>query len=70
MWNNKGYIEQSSEIFYIKAVLNEVADIQDCNFIKKRHKHRCSPVKYCEILKNTYSEEHLQTAVSELVSNP
>ena len=50
-----------------KAVLKNFAiftgKLQACNFIKKRLQHRYSS-GYCKIFKNTYFEEHLQTAAS------
>ena len=30
------------------------------NLIKKRFQHRCFPVNFCEIFKNTYFVEYLQ----------
>ena len=37
--------------------------------MKKRLQHRCFPVKFCEVFKNTYFEEHLQTTASEFIGD-
>ena len=50
------------------SVLNEVADLWDCKFIKKKFQHGFS-CEYCEIFKNTYFQEHLQTIASKLTQN-
>ena len=60
----------------MKSLLNKVVGRKACKFIKKRPQHRCFPVniatflmfscEYCEIFKNTYFEEHLRTAASEV----
>ena len=36
-----------------------------CNFIKKRFLHRCFPVNFAKIFKNTYFTKHLWTTASE-----
>ena len=41
--------------------------LQACKFIKTKLQHRYFPIKYCEIFKNTYFVEHLQTAASKTV---
>ena len=38
-----------------------------CKFIKKRLQHTCFSCEICEIFKNTYLEEHLQTTASLLL---
>ena len=40
-----------------------------CNFIKKRLQHKGFSFEYFEIFKNTFLEEHLQTATSKCVKN-
>ena len=48
----------------LESLFHKVADLQACNFIKKRLQHRCFSV--AKFLQNTYFEEHLRTAASEL----
>ena len=60
----------------MKSLLNKVAGRKACKFFKMRPQHRCFPVniakflmlscEYCRISKNTYFEEHLRTADSEV----
>ena len=60
----------------MKSLLNTVVVRKPCKFIKKRPQHRFFPVniakflmffcEYCEISKNTYFEEDLRTAASEV----
>ena len=60
----------------MKSLLNKVVDRKACKLIKKRPQYRCFPgniakflmfsCEYCEIFKNTYFEEHLRTAASEV----
>ena len=38
--------------------------LQTCNLIKESLQHSCFSGEYCEILKNTYFEEHLETTAS------
>ena len=40
--------------------------LQACNFIKKRFQSQVFSCEHCKILGNTYFEEHLQTAASEM----
>ena len=47
---------------------NKNAGLETCNFIKKTLQHRCFLDSNCEILKNSYFEEHLWTATSESFS--
>ena len=48
----------------MKSLFHKVADLQACNFLKKRLQHSCFPVT--KFLQNTYFEEHLRTAATEL----
>ena len=48
----------------VKSLFHKVADLQACNFLKKRLQHSCFPVT--KFLQNTYFEEHLRTAATEL----
>ena len=60
----------------MKSLLNKVLGRKACKFIKMRPQHSCLPViiakflmlscEYCKISKNTYFEEHLRTAASEV----
>ena len=60
----------------MKSLLNNVLGRKAFKFIKMRPQHRCFPVniakflmlscEYCKISKNTYFEEHLRTAASEV----
>ena len=49
------------------SLFNKVTELQAFNFIKKKLQHGCFSVKYCEIFKNTYFEENLQTAACQLI---
>ena len=49
----------------LESLFNKVADLQGCNFFKKRLQHRCFPVN-CNLFKNSYSEEHLRRTTSVL----
>ena len=44
---------------------NIVAGLEDCNCVKKRFQHKS--YEYCKIFRDTYFEEHLQTAASVLL---
>ena len=48
----------------VEPLLQKVADLQACNFIKKRLQHKCFSV--AKFLRSTYYKEHLRTAASEL----
>ena len=41
-------------------MLNEVAVIQDCNFIKKILQHRCFPVNTANFLRTTFLKEYVR----------
>ena len=68
--------QYSQETPVMKSLLNKVAGRKACKFLKMRPQHRCFPVniakflmlscEYCRISKNTYFEEHLRTADSEV----
>ena len=48
----------------LESLLNNVAGLQPCNFIKKKTPTQLFSSEYCEILKNPYFEEHLRMAPS------
>ena len=48
----------------LEFLFNKIASLQGCNFIKKKLRQRCFKVKFCEIFRNTYFEEYLQSAAS------
>ena len=35
----------------LESLFNKVVDLKVCNFIKKRHQHRCFPVKFDKFLR-------------------
>ena len=43
----------------LESLLNKVASLQDCNFIKKRPQHRCFPVNIARFLRKAYIIEYL-----------
>ena len=49
----------------LESLYNKVADLQVCNFFKKRLQHRSFPVQICKTFKNTYFEEHLRATASK-----
>ena len=53
--------QYSQENTFVEVSFKKAA----CNFIKKRYQHIFS-FEYCEISRNTYFEEHLRTAASEV----
>ena len=48
----------------LESLFNKVAYLKACNLIKKRLQHGCFPVNIAKFLRNTYFEEHIQTAAS------
>ena len=50
----------------LKSLLNKVAGLQRCNFIKKRFQHRSFLVKFSKYLR-TFTEERLRTAASSVL---
>ena len=48
----------------LESLLHKVVDLQGSNFIKKRRQHRRFHV--ANVLRNTYFEENLRRAASEL----
>ena len=50
----------------LESLCNKVAGLQASSFIKKIPQHGSFLQKYCKVSKNTYFEEHLPTAVSNL----
>ena len=49
----------------LQCLFNKVKGLQARNFIKKETPAQVISCEYCEIFKNTYFEENLQTAVSK-----
>ena len=43
----------------LESILNKVASLQACNFIKKRPQHRCFPVNIARFLRKAYIIEYL-----------
>ena len=41
---------QKLQIPVLESLLNKVAGLKTCNFMKKRHQHRCFPVKFTKFL--------------------
>ena len=50
----------------LESLFNKIADLQGCNLIKKVTAAQVFSCDYCETLKNTYFEKHLQTAAFEI----
>ena len=50
----------------LKSLLHKAAGRKPCNFVKKRLQHRYFSVNIAKFSKNTYFEEHMRTAASEL----
>ena len=44
----------------LESLFNKIADLQVCDFIKKRLQHSCFPVYIVEFLGTTYFMEHFQ----------
>ena len=44
----------------LESAFNKVADLQACKFIKKRHQHRCFPMKVVKFLRTPFFKEHLR----------
>ena len=74
--------KQPPDVFYNKDVLkifgiftgvgvffNKVAGLRLANVLKKRLQHRRFPVNIAKLFKNTYFEEHLQTAASDITNS-
>ena len=55
IFHNSYLQEQPPEVFYKKKLISEIRQYSQENICE-----------YCEIFKNIYFEEHLQTTVSEL----
>ena len=49
----------------LESLFNKVPALRDCDFIRKRHQHRCFTFNYAKHFQNTYPEEALQTAASK-----
>ena len=47
----------------LESLLNKVADLKTCNFIKRRLQHRCFPVKFAKFLRTspvaTFETKHM-----------
>ena len=50
----------------LKSLLNKVPGRKPYKFVKKGLQHRCFPANIAKLFKNTYLEEHLRTAASEV----
>ena len=48
----------------LESFYNKVADLQACNFNKKRPQKQVFSCEYCESFKNTQLKDYLQTAAS------
>ena len=49
--------------------ISKVADLICCNFIKKRLKHRCFPVRFAKLLRTLFFTEHLQWLLSAFIKS-
>ena len=49
----------------LKSHFNKVADQKACNFVKKKLRHRCFPVKFAKFFRTPFFTEHLCVAASE-----
>ena len=56
----------AKNIFVAEVTFNKVTEVLACKFIKKRILIQVFSYEYCEIFKNTYIEEHLRTAASDM----
>ena len=52
-----------------ESVFNRIADLQGCNVTKKKTPTQVFSCDICEIVKNIYFEEHLQTITSNICRN-
>ena len=63
--NLSSFKKQSTEVFYKKVFLevsqNSQERAQACNFIKKETRAQVLSCEFCEISKNNYFEEGVQT---------
>ena len=50
----------------LECLSNKVADLQACNFIKKRHQHRFFLVKFAKFWRTSILKKHLRTTTSVL----
>ena len=62
--NPKNFFNIHRKTTVFEPLFNKVADLQPCNFIKKRLLHRCFPVNIAKFW-NTYLEYLLKTTASE-----
>ena len=49
----------------MEYLLNKFVGLKACNFINKRFHHKCFPLKFAKLFKNTYFEEHLRTTTTK-----
>ena len=47
-------LQYSQETTVLETLFDKIADLHDCNFIKKRVQHRCFPVNIVKFFYNTY----------------
>ena len=52
--------EYLQEALMLEPLFNEVLDLKDCNFIKKRLQHRCFPVNIEKFTKTVFSMKHFR----------
>ena len=52
-----------------RLFFNKVAGLRPATLLKKNLWHRCFPVSFCEISKNTFFTDHLRTTASESFLN-
>ena len=46
----------------LDSLFSNVTDLKACNFIKKENPTPVFSCEYCDIFKNSYFEQHLETA--------
>ena len=60
----------SQKTSVLEPNFSKVAGLIFCNFIKKRLRHRCFPVKFAKFLRTTFFTEHLQWLLLRLLCRP
>ena len=58
-----------SKISVLESLVNKVAELQACNFIKKWLQDRCFPVNIAKFLRTTFFIEHLRWLVLQVLYN-
>ena len=61
----KRFCKFQRETPVMEYLLNKFVGLNACNFINKRFHHKCFPLKFAKLFKNTYFEEHLRTTTSK-----